>query len=115
MTGGQPFNMDMAMQIAQTQSFQGLVDATRANNTQMQSVADSALAANSGQMSQQFQVWLADIHQTATSNNQVLNDITDALHMGIGSTDNADASHAANFSQLTSMIQTPYSSGSHFG
>lgn len=107
---GTPFNMDMAVQVAQTQGFQGLVDSAQANNNQMLVVADSALGANRGQMSDAFQTWLEEVQHTATQNNQVLDSIREALHFGIGSTDNTDAEHAGTFTQLTGSI----GSGAHF-
>ncbi|WP_176561869.1 hypothetical protein [Mycolicibacterium palauense] len=101
---GSPFSMDMAVQAAQTASFQGLVDSAQANNKQLMTIADSAMAANRGQMSQSFQVWLSDIHQTAVTNNQVLDSIREALHFGIGSTDAQEASAAADFQQITGVV-----------
>lgn len=99
-----PFNMDMAVQVAQTAGMQGLVDSASANNKQMMVVADSAMAANRGQMSTSFQTWLSDVHQTATSNNVVLDQIREALHMGIGSTDNQEASAAGDFQNITGVV-----------
>lgn len=99
-----PFNMDTAVQAAQTASFQGLVDSAQANNKQMMTVADSAMAANRGQMSTSFQTWISDVHQTATSNNVVLDQIREALHFGLGSTDNQEASAAGDFQQITGVV-----------
>lgn len=96
--------MDMAVQVAQTAGMQGLVDSAQANNKQMMVVADSAMAANRGQMSTAFQTWLGDVHQTATSNNVVLDQIREALHMGIGSTDNQEASAAGDFQNITGVV-----------
>lgn len=101
---GSPFGMDMAVQAAQTSSFQGLVDSAQANNKQMMTVADSAMTANRGQMSQSFQTWIEDVHQTATSNNVVLDQIREALHFGLGSTDNQEASAAGDFQAITGAV-----------
>jgi len=102
--GNAPFNMDMAVQAAQTASFQGLIDSASANNKQMMVVADNALSANRGQMSAAFQTWLSDIHQTAVSNNVVYDQIREALHFGIGSTDNQEATAAGDFHQITGVV-----------
>jgi uncharacterized protein YukE len=110
-----PFNMDMAIQIAQTQGFEGLVDSAAANNQQMQFIADSALAANQGQMSASFQTWMADVHQTAMTNNTILSQIKDALHFSIGSTSATEADNASPFQALTGAIGSPFASGAHFG
>lgn len=99
-----PFNMDMAVQTAQTASFQGLVDEAQANNKQMMVVADTAMTANRGQMSASFQTWISDVHQVATSNNVVLDSIREALQFGIGSTDNQESSAAADFQQITGVV-----------
>lgn len=104
MTSGMPFNMDMAVQAAQTASFQGLVDSAQANNKQMLVIADSAMTANRGQMSNAFQTWLQDVHQTAVSSNQVLDQIREALHFGIGSTDAQEASAAGDFQNITGVV-----------
>ncbi|KAA1249873.1 hypothetical protein F0Q45_12775 [Mycobacterium simiae] len=104
MSSGMPFNMDMAVQAAQTASFQGLVDSATANNKQLLIVADSALAANRGQMSDAFQTWLSDVQQTAVSNNQVLDQIREALHFGIGATDAQEASAAGDFQAITGVV-----------
>ncbi|RFZ63031.1 hypothetical protein DE4576_04970 [Mycobacterium marinum] len=103
-SSGMPFNMDMAVQAAQTASFQGLVDSAMANNKQMMVVADTALNANRGQMSNAFQTWLADVHHTAVSNNQVLDGIREALHFGIGATDGQEASAAGDFHSITGVV-----------
>lgn len=104
MTSGMPFSMDMAVQAAQTAGFQGLVDSAQANNKQMLVVADSAMTANRGQMSNAFQTWLQDVHQTAVSSNQVLDQIREALHFGIGSTDAQEASAAGDFQNITGVV-----------
>lgn len=104
MSSGMPFNMDMAVQAAQTASFQGLVDSATANNKQMLVVADTALTANRGQMSDSFQTWIADVQQTAVSNNQVLDQIREALHFGIGATDAQEASAAGDFQNITGVV-----------
>lgn len=101
---GSPFSMDMAVQAAQTASFQGLVDSAQANNKQMMAIADSAQGANRGQMSASFQTWIADVHQTAVTNNQVLDSIREALQFGIGSTDAQESSAAADFQQITGVV-----------
>ncbi|KKE99357.1 hypothetical protein WN67_24465 [Mycolicibacterium obuense] len=101
---GSPFSMDMAVQAAQTASFQGLVDSAQANNKQMMAIADSAQGANRGQMSASFQTWIADVHQTAVTNNQVLDSIREALQFGIGSTDAQEASAAGDFQQITGVV-----------
>jgi uncharacterized protein YukE len=99
-----PFSMDMAVQTAHTATFQGLVDAASVNNKQMMMVADAAMAANRGQMSTAFQTWLGDVHQTAVSNNKVLDQIREALHFGIGATDAQEATAAGDFVNLTGVI-----------
>ena len=103
-SSGMPFSMDMAVQAAQTSSFQGLVDSAAANNKQMMAVADSALTANRGQMSNSLQTWLSDVHLTATSNNLVLDQIREALHFGIGATDAQEASAAGDFQAITGVV-----------
>lgn len=99
-----PFNMDMAVQVAQTAGLQGLVDSATANNKQMMVIADGAQGANRGQMSQAFQTWISDVHQTASSNNVVLDQIREALHMGIGSTDNQEATASSDFNRITGVV-----------
>lgn len=101
---GSPFSMDMAVQAAQTASFQGLVDSAQGNNKQLMAIADSAMAANRGAMNQSFQVWLSDIHQTAVTNNQVLDSIREALHFGIGSTDAQESAASSDFQQITGVV-----------
>lgn len=109
MTTGVPFNMDMAVQVAQTQGFKGLVEAASANNNQMMMVADQAMLANKGAMSNAFQGFMGDIHQTALSNNKVLDTISTALHMGIQSTGAQEAENAGNLQSLIGAV-----SGAHF-
>ncbi|PJE03621.1 MAG: hypothetical protein CK429_32990 [Mycobacterium sp.] len=103
-SSGMPFNMDMAVQQAQTASFQGIVDSASANNKQMLVIADSAQTANRGQMSNAFQSWLDDIHTTAVSNNTTFDQIREALHFGIGSTDAQEASAAGDFHNITGVV-----------
>jgi uncharacterized protein YukE len=107
--------MDTAVQVAQTKGFEGLVDSASANNQQMQLIADSALTANQGQMSASFQQWMADVHQTAVTNNTILSQITEALHFGIGSTGATEADNASTFQSLTGAIGSPFAAGAHFG
>lgn len=114
MSGGQLMNMDLALQIAQIKGFEGLVDATFANNNQLMVIADTALTANRGSMSTAFQSWVEDVHRTCTMNNQHLQGIAEGLHFGLGATEDTDASGASMISSLIGQVSSPAMSGSHF-
>ncbi len=93
-----PFNVDLANQIAQSAGFKGIVEETMANNNQLKATAESAMAANQGQMSTAFQGWMTELVSHATINNQKLDTISDALNFGIKSTSSTDESGASAFS-----------------
>lgn len=109
-----PFNVDLASQQAQTEHFRSDVETTMATNNQMKGIAESAMTANQGQMSQAFQSWMEDIVQHATTNNQVLSGVVDALSFGIKSTTSQEESNAASLAGLTGTLGSSFSSGSHF-
>ena len=92
-----PFNVDLAAQLAQTASFQSIVEQAMATNKQLQATAESALAANIGQMSTAAQHRFSDIITHATTNNAKLQAITEALGFGIKSTGSTEEANAAAF------------------
>jgi len=106
----QPFNVDLASQTAQISEFQGIVEATMANNNQLKGIAESAMTANQGNMSLAFQRWMGDIDVTATMNNQVLQSIQEALQFGVKSTSGTEEANAASLAALTGTMGSPFGS-----
>lgn len=92
-----PFMMDEGLQTGHVSTFEDLVAQTHANNNFFKTTAEHAQVANRGRMSQAFQMWMVELVDHATINNQKLDGITHALHFGIGSTSGADESAAAPF------------------
>ena len=92
-----PFNVDLAAQLAQTASFQSIVEQTMANNNQLKATAEAAMAANIGQLNTAFQHRMTDIVTHATTNNAKLQAITEALGFGIKSTGSTEEANAAAF------------------
>lgn len=90
-----PFAVDLAAQMTQTATFQGLVAEGIANNKTLISIADTAMVANSGQMSVAFQAWVAEVSATAMNNNVKFEAIADALGFGIKSTSSTEADNAS--------------------
>jgi hypothetical protein len=80
MPSSNPFSMDTAEHIAQTQGLVGLVHESQANIKRTMAVADSYHAVHQGEMAKSVNTALDDLHATLTQNNQVLEGITDALH-----------------------------------
>ena len=92
-----PFTVDLAAQIAQTGTFQGLVEQGMANNNQLKAIADAAQVGNQGKMNAAFQVWLSEVSTTAMNSNIKFQAISDALGFGIKSTGSTDEAGAAGF------------------
>lgn len=111
---GSGLTVDTAVHIAQTKGFHGLVDMTAANNQQLMTIADSARAANVGQMSQGFQVWAEDLHNTCIQNRGHLEGIAEALGFGLGDTMDTDEAGLSTFSNMTGTINAMPGSGAHF-
>lgn len=94
---GAPFTQDTANQLMQTKGFMGLVDECKANNHQLQSTAESALAHLRGQMGDAFQVHMGEIVQVCQQNNVLLDGITGSLSHGITTVGNQEEAGAALF------------------
>ncbi|MFZ2242897.1 MAG: hypothetical protein WAV90_25650 [Gordonia amarae] len=112
-SGSNPLSVDIDLLHAKTLSFQGFVELGRANNNRLMAISDTAHVANVGELSNSFQLWLADVHSTALHNNQVYDQITQALNFGKGTTTMTDAD-AANLLRGLTGIATQAGTGTHF-
>lgn len=105
---GTPMNLDQASHLAQTQGMQGLVDAAMANNNDMMATADSAMAANVGQLSAAFQGWCGEVHMTAVSVNTQLLTITEALGLTATNFGSQDEDAAATMTALNGALPSAH-------